>query len=189
MMSPKSDSNTRDRANRLVELRKEAAVAFNCSDPMTTAERHLVECWSALKLGFEVLSARLVGGANVDVVELIKLNEALSAYMPQRKAHQVDKLIIEFVDGGPSAEQQLHAQVAKLQRKIDELEDQLAGRSPRPAGDSVRIIPDQHITPPTKQLPSPAKADEAAAMGWTSVLGGGACHWTAAGGYSRPVGE
>jgi hypothetical protein len=100
-MAPKSDSNTRDRASRLVELRKEAIVAFGCGDPPSTAEQHLVECWATLKLGFEVLSARLVGGSAVDAVELIKLNEALSAYMPPRKQHQVDQIEIKFVNQIP----------------------------------------------------------------------------------------
>jgi hypothetical protein len=95
---PKPDSHTRDRASRLVELRREATVAFNCSDPPTTAEQHLVECWATLKLGFEVLSARLVGGSAVDAVELIKLNEALSQYMPPRKQHEVNRLEVAFVN-------------------------------------------------------------------------------------------
>jgi hypothetical protein len=64
---------------------------------MTVAEKHLVECWSALKLGFEVLSAKLVGGNAVDAVDLIKLNEALAQYMPPRKQYETNKLQVCFV--------------------------------------------------------------------------------------------
>jgi hypothetical protein len=184
-MPPKSDSNTRDRASRLVELRREATVAFGCSDPPTTAEQHLVECWATLKLGFEVLSARLVGGSAVDAVELIKLNEALSQYMPPRRQHQVDKIEIVFVDT-PEREADLRSENERLHSTVDALKAELAKARGEP--EPVLSIPDSAITPPAKQLPAP-KADEAAAMGWTSVLGGSAVPWTAAGGYSRPLGE
>jgi hypothetical protein len=183
---PKSDSNTRDRASRLVELRREATVAFGCSNPPTTAEQHLVECWATLKLGFEVLSARLVGGSAVDAVELIKLNEALSQYMPPRKQHEVNRLEVVFVDS-EERKVSLRQENELLQKTVNELKAEI--RKLRGEPEPTLSVPDQAITPPPKQLPSPAKADEAAAMGWTSVLGGGACHWTAAGGYSRALGE
>jgi hypothetical protein len=96
-VAQKSDSHTRDRAQRLATLQAEAAIAFKCSDPPTTAEKHLIMAWSTLTLGLEVLSAKLVGGADVDATELIKLAESLASYMPKRKAYEIDRLEVAFV--------------------------------------------------------------------------------------------
>jgi hypothetical protein len=190
-MPPKSDSNTRDRAGRLSELRKEALVAFGCGDPPSTAEQHLVECWATLKLGFEVLSARLVGGSAVDAVELIKLNEALSAYMPPRKQHQVDKLIVEFVPPTNAEEERLRLRDENelLRRGIDELKAALRQARGEPDPEPVLSIPDSAITPPARALPAPP-ASGPTAEGWAAALGHQprsptAC-WTAAGGYYDP---
>jgi hypothetical protein len=175
-------------------------------------------------LGFEVLSARLVGGANVDATELIKLNEALATYMPKTPP-KMHELVVRFVGGigelkltdeqweraqalsleidalpvddSPETTVACLKQNEALRRRIDVLEDMLAaasrsGNSSVDGADNVRVVPDRDVLPPAKpqrQLPSPAKADEAAAMGWTNVLGGGAVPWTAGGGYHRTLGE
>jgi hypothetical protein len=170
-----------------VELRKEAAAAFNCSDPMTVAEKHLVECWSALKLGFEVLSAKLVGGNAVDAVDLIKLNEALAQYMPPRKQYETNRLEVVFVD---SEERQisLRQENEMLRKAVDRLKDELRKARGEPDPEPVLSIPDNAISAPQRQLPAPSDADKKA-MGWTNVLGGGAVPWTAGGGYSRALGD
>jgi hypothetical protein len=183
---PRADTHTRDRAGRLSELRKEALVAFGCGDPPSTAEQHLVECWATLKLGFEVLSARLVGGAAVDAVELIKLNEALAAYMPPRKQHQVDKIEIVFVDT-PEREADLRSENERLHSTVDALKAELAKARGEP--EPVLSIPNSAITPPAKQLPAPPTSGPTA-EGWEAALGrtprNPAQCWTAAGGYYDP---
>jgi hypothetical protein len=184
----KHDEHTRDRAGRLAELRREALVAFGCGDPPSTAEQHLVECWATLKLGFEVLSARLVGGSAVDAVELIKLNEALSAYMPPRKQHQVDKIEIVFVDT-EERKADLRKENEQLQAAVKALQAEIRLLKGEPEPTPTLSIPDQHIEPP-RQLPAPAQADAESAAGWAVVLGHQprpptAC-WTQHGGYYDP---
>jgi hypothetical protein len=190
-MMPRADSNTRDRAGRLSELRKEALVAFGCGDPPSTAEQHLVECWATLKLGFEVLSARLVGGSAVDAVELIKLNEALSAYMPPRKQHACDKLIVEFVPptDADALRDRLVNENEGMRRAIDVLKAELRKLKGESDPEPVLSIPDQDIVSP-RQLPSPSQTSGPTAEGWAAVLGHQprpptAC-WTERGGYYDP---
>jgi hypothetical protein len=186
---PRHDEHTRDRAGRLSELRKEALVAFGCGDPPSTAEQHLVECWATLKLGFEVLSARLVGGAAVDAVELIKLNEALAAYMPPRKQHQVDRVEIVFVDT-PEREADLRSENELLKKGIAELRAALAkatGQDAEP--ERTLTAPDRDIQSPRK-LPAPSRADAESAAAWAATLGHqprppSAC-WTERNGYYDP---
>jgi hypothetical protein len=185
---PRHDEHTRDRAGRLSELRREAAEAFNCSDPMTVAEKHLVECWSALKLGFEVLSAKLVGGNAVDAIDLIKLNEALAQYMPPRKQHEVSKLEVVFAPPTDAEAERLRLrdENAALRSALDVMKCELAkARGEEPS--QTLSIPDSAITPPPRQLPAPSKADESAAMGWAAALGGPTSPvsaWSADRGYS-----
>jgi hypothetical protein len=155
---------------------------------MTTAERHIVECWSTLKLGFEVLSARLVGGSPVDATELIKLNEALAAYMPKRQPYETNRLEVCFVNqttAGLSTEaharleeladkleklpatctpEDMHAALLQLElrdRKIEDLKARLA-EATRPVAYSDPPVLMGEITPPPaqRQLPTPQHQPE-----------------------------